>query len=306
MDVGLLAIAISLISLLVAVINARVTARAARISEQKASIDHVQSSVLPITVRITRVHYRWVQPSPGWRHLGGDRGLSIGQEQEITLDQARQRGLMAEVEVQGEIIGGTHDTLLTFRDHESSGRRVWHPTENQSVFTIAGRSMVNHCACLADEKLRFTWVDRRSPGEWAAIEAIRDGRNMWNDPELRLPRTRIADYPRLASRIWFYRRYGPYLAVTAARTALVHRSGFCIVGESRLERRSTVVWNAEIMASALEAYTRDQRSQKLLWKVRDDHIVSPVDDDVVRYRAALYYDLAAIIPPKHVFLQGRD
>lgn len=294
---GIIAVVISVISLAVTIASARVNRRAAQISEWSASVGHAYSSAPPITVQLETVRYRWVQQGP--------RGSNPSADERIVLAEATRRGLYAEVVVEGTITASDRDVMLTFHDHARCGRTVWYSLENQSVFTLGSQRDLNRGALEAGASKTFTWVDRRSAREWAEIYTLHQRRNMWGDPELDLPRLNWRDFPQLAQMLWKHRMLDPRLAIQWVREGKVARSGFRIVGESRLERRVTVEWTAEVARSAIEAFGRDESSQVLLWRISRQK-PGPIDDDVIRYRADLSYVLAAIVPPRWRRVPGRD
>ncbi|WP_377973800.1 hypothetical protein [Arthrobacter ulcerisalmonis] len=290
------AVVISFISLAIAVRSARVNHRAAKISEWSAAVGNAYASTPPITVRLDRVSYQWANPR-------SDQ-LNPSRDERIVLAEAIRRDLFAEVLVEGTITAGDQDALLTYRDHARCGRSVWYPLMNQNVFSVGSRHNVNWSVLEAGASENFTWVDRRSAQEWANIYALYNG-NLWDDPELELPQLKSKDIPQILRMVWNFRMTNQSLAMKLIREDKVARSGFRIIGESRLDRRVTVEWSAEVICSALEAFGREDPSEALLWRVAQE-IPGPIDDDVIRYRANLSHVLAAIITPRSRRVPGRD
>ncbi|MBY8888640.1 hypothetical protein K7472_27910 [Streptomyces sp. PTM05] len=201
-----------------------------------------------------------------------------------------------EVVIEGRLVN-THpcEMLLTLRDHEDSGRRIWYTHRNQSVFLLDGEEVdLGHAILRPEQEVSFTWIDRRPREEWVAIHNLHE-RNRWKDPELELPKLTALETVRAILR----RQSSEW-----ARESKVKRSGFRIVCEPRTSQRVATVWSAEVIQPPIRTAGRDEDGA-IVFEARKESVTGPLDDRIVHYRADFDPTLALVMTPKRRRLSGR-
>jgi hypothetical protein len=201
-----------------------------------------------------------------------------------------------EVVIRGRLVNNIpHEVLLTCWDHPACGRTTWYRYRNQSVFLIGGVEVELGRAILSEkQEAPFMWIDRRPSKEWINIHNLHTS-NLWNDPELRIPRLTLPEiiYVLLCrdSLDW-------------ARRNKVQRSGFRLVCEPRTMQRVATIWQAEVVKTPVETSGRDGHN-RITFGERIGTVRGPVDDSVVHYRVGFDSTLAVINTPKRRRLAGR-
>ncbi|MGH1551761.1 hypothetical protein ACRAWF_05065 [Streptomyces sp. L7] len=202
-----------------------------------------------------------------------------------------------EVVIEGRIVNTLpHEILLTCRDHENSGRRVWYSYRNQSVFIIDGRELELGTIVLPPEQeVSFLWIDRRPMKEWIAIHSLYT-RNTWKDPELKLPTLTLFET------IQAIFRREPF---AWKRERKVKRSGFRITCEPRMKQRMATVWEAEVVQGPIQPAGLNE-DNSIAFEERKEVLSGPLDDRVVHYRVDFDTTLASVTPSKIQWLPGRQ
>lgn len=202
-----------------------------------------------------------------------------------------------EVIIEGKIINMLpHEILLTCRDHENSGRKVWYSYRNQSVFIVDGRELELGTTVLSPgQETTFVWIDRRTRGEWIAIYNLRS-RNMWNDPELEIPR--LTPFEIIQAML----KHEPFVW---KRENKAKRSGFRIICEPRTKQRMATVWEAEVIQPPIRPAGRNEAGS-ITFEERTEVLGGPLDDRVVHYRIDFDTTLTSVSPSKRQWLVGRQ
>lgn len=297
---GLSALA-AIVSAVVAVRSSAASRRSARMAERQVQLTY-QESVgnwePAVDLEILHVSYRWSKRGMVWEEgEWGDPG--VGPHEWLTLKDIASRGLEVEVVLTGMLIHhGARSALLTAHDHDPSSRRM--PLWNQRVFLIDGRA-TRKAVIPPGVRKRVTWIDRRSPEEWQEHHIAESERNAWGDRELEPPtpshQARIVD----AIRQLRDPRYSRYLEWKAA---VLRRSGFRLVIDTRAANRIPEVWDIQLGQSPLIPADRDEKTELLRWQVNSE-ASAPIDDEVVVYRCHRDMTFAQLETPRMRKVPGR-
>lgn len=202
-----------------------------------------------------------------------------------------------EVVISGKLVNNLpQEVLLTCRDHPCSGRKVWYPYRNQSVFIIGGDEVkLGQTILRKGEDVTFTWIDRRPKLDWINIHNL-NTKSVWDDPQRKIPK--LAWYETLSA-LW--RREPLYLA----RRDKVARSGFQLICESRNAQRLATIWEAEVVKPPVErGCLRDEHGQ-LEFVESFETLSGPIDDSIVIYRVRFDSTLVNVKFSRLSILAGR-
>ncbi len=181
------------------------------------------ASAPPVELFLTEIEYRHAAARDLTGLVGAEARRCVAQEDADSL----------EVVVRGRLVNNLpREILLTLHDHRQSGRNRSFSHRNHSVFVIAGAEVELGEAVLSPEQeATFEWFDRRPRGDWINIHNLHT-RNIWDAPELFLPRLTLGGTVRAIARreplVW-------------ARRNEIYRSGFRIICEPRNMQRVAAI-----------------------------------------------------------------